>query len=163
MRAAVFCVGNKLMLDDGIGPAVYDALLAGYEIPENVEVLDVGCMSMDMLHYVNDCDFVLAIDAVDGTGEPAGTIVRFHPDDMARGGMRTSLHELKLADLFDAALLLGYEAEGLCLGMQVLNMDPASFQIGLTEPVAAGLPLLVETCVAELAQRGFILRPLNPA
>ena len=27
MKIAVFCVGNRLMLDDGIGPAVYDELV----------------------------------------------------------------------------------------------------------------------------------------
>ena len=34
--AAVFFVGNRLMLDDGVGPAAYDEILAGYDIPENV-------------------------------------------------------------------------------------------------------------------------------
>ena len=31
--AAVFFVGNRLMLDDGVGPAAYDEILAGYDIP----------------------------------------------------------------------------------------------------------------------------------
>lgn len=35
-RIAVFCVGNKLMLDDGVGPAVYEELLTRYDIPDNV-------------------------------------------------------------------------------------------------------------------------------
>ena len=34
MKIAVFCVGNRLMLDDGIGPAVYDELVEHYEIPD---------------------------------------------------------------------------------------------------------------------------------
>ena len=37
-RIAVFCVGNKLMLDDGVGPAVYEELLTRYDIPDNVEL-----------------------------------------------------------------------------------------------------------------------------
>ena len=47
--AAVFFVGNRLMLDDGVGPAAYDEILAGYDIPENVTLVDGGCMSLDML------------------------------------------------------------------------------------------------------------------
>ena len=35
--AAVFFVGNRLMLDDGVGPAAYDEILAGYDIPETPE------------------------------------------------------------------------------------------------------------------------------
>lgn len=65
--AAVFFVGNRLMLDDGVGPAAYDEILAGYDIPENVTLVDVGCMSLDMLPYVERYDVILTVDAVDGT------------------------------------------------------------------------------------------------
>ena len=51
-RIAVLCVGNRLMLDDGIGPAVYDALVAQYDVPENVELLDLGCLSLAMIDRV---------------------------------------------------------------------------------------------------------------
>ena len=159
-RAAVFCVGNRLMLDEGIGPAVYDALVEGYDIPPEVAVLDVGCMSMDMLPYVESCDLILTVDAVDGTGDAPGTVYRFPPDAMARhSGAMASLHDLRLVDLFDAASLLGYEAEGFCLGMQVENMSPEEYVVGLTPPVYDALPLLVESVVAELDRRGFPLAP----
>ena len=157
-RAAVFFVGNKLMLDDGIGPAAYEELLQAWDIPENVQLFDVGCMSLDMLPYVRDCSFVMTVDALDGTGAAPGTVFEFSPDDMARNsGATASLHDLKLADLFDAALLLGYEAEGFCLGMQAENIEPAEFVVGLTPPCAEALPLLVEATAAALVKRGFKL------
>ena len=157
--AAVFFVGNRLMLDEGVGPAAYDAIVEGYEVPPEVRLFDVGCMSMDMLPYVESCDVILTVDAVDGTGDAPGTVYRFPPDAMARHcGAMASLHDLRLVDLFDAASLLGYEAEGYCLGMQVDNMAPEEYVVGLTPAVHAALPLLVETVVAELARRGFFLR-----
>lgn len=157
--AAVFFVGNRLMLDEGVGPAAYDAIVEGYEVPDNVLLFDVGCMSMDMLPYVDSCDVILTVDAVDGTGDDPGTVYRFPPDAMARHcGAMASLHDLRLVDLFDAASLIGYEAEGYCLGMQVDNMSPEEYVVGLTPKVHAALPLLVETVVAELARRGFVLR-----
>lgn len=158
--AAVFFVGNKLMLDEGVGPAAYEALQERYIVPANVLLFDVGCMSMDMLPYVRDCDVILTVDAVDGTGERPGTVFRFSPDAMARAAnARASLHDLKLADLFDAAALLGYEAEGYCLGMQVENMYPAEYTIDLTPSVAEALPLLVDAIAAELSRRGFSVTP----
>lgn len=158
-KAAVFFVGNRLMLDDGVGPAAYDSLLQSYEIPHNVTVVDVGCLSLDMLSYVESYDLILTVDAVDGTGDAPGTVYRFEPDAMARhSGPEASLHDLKLVDLFDAASLMGYEAEGFCLGMQVGNPSPSEFVIGLTPQCEAALPLLVETVVAELYRRGFPLR-----
>lgn len=91
-----------------MGPAAYDEILAGYDIPENVTLVDVGCMSLDMLPYVERCDLILTVDAVDGTGDAPGTVYRFEPDAMARhSGPEASLHDLKLVDLFDARLAHG--------------------------------------------------------
>lgn len=154
-RIAVLCVGNRLMLDDGIGPAVYDALVAQYDVPENVELLDLGCLSLAMIDRVREFDVILTVDAVDDSGEPAGTILRYAPDAMARHvGITASLHDLKLIDLFDSAALLGYQAEGLCLGMQVENASPAEATEGLTPVVHKALPLLVDVVAGELARLG---------
>lgn len=158
-RVAVFCVGNRLMLDEGLGPAVYDELVAAYELPESVTLFDVGCMGLDMLEHVNAYDYLVTVDALDGTGEPAGTIFEFAPADAARhSGAMASLHDLKLVDLFDAATLLGYEAEGRCFGMQVGNMSPAELTVGLTPPVYEALPRLVDTVLACLVKRGVPVR-----
>lgn len=164
LRVAVICVGNKLMLDDGIGPAVYDELSSRYSMPSNVTLLDVGCMTFDQVGLVRDNDLIITVDAVDGTDEEPGTVFRFTPDAMARhSGAMASLHDLKLVDLFDAATLLGYEAEGVCFGMQVENMEPAEYVVGLTPRVEAQLPLLVETVVAELTRRGSAPIPKAPS
>lgn len=158
-RIAVFCVGSKLMLDDGVGPAVYEELLTRYDIPDNVELFDLGCLSLNMIERVREYDVIITVDAVDGTDADPGTVFRFEPDAMARhSGATASLHDLKLVDLFDAAALLGYEAEGLCLGMQVENPSPAVVTVGLTPKVDAALPLLVETVAGELARLGSPLR-----
>ena len=155
MRIAVFFVGNRLMLDDGIGPAVYDFILEQYNLPENVDMFDVGCMSMDLVSKVNEYDLLITVDAVDETGSEPGTVFRYEPYDIARAaGARTSLHELKLADLFDAATMMGYESEGLCFGMQVENLEPVEFMEGLTPKVHERMPFLAETVIAELVRRG---------
>lgn len=155
MKIAVFCVGNRLMLDDGIGPAVYDELIEHYEIPDNVDLLDMGCMTMNLIGKVNEYDFIIAVDAVDGTDAEPGTVFRYKPYDIARhGSAMASLHELKLADLFDAASLLGYECDGICYGMQIENMSPAELTEGLTPKVYDRLPFLVESVVAELDRHG---------
>lgn len=155
MKIAVFCVGNRLMLDDGIGPAVYDELVEHYEIPDEVDLYDLGCMTMNLISKVNDYDFIITVDAVDGTDAEPGTVFRYQPYDIARtASAMASLHELKLADLFDAAQLLGYDCEGICYGMQIENMSPAELVVGLTPQVHERLPFLVESVVAELDRQG---------
>lgn len=151
----MFCVGNKLMLDDGLGPVVYEELTRSYEFPPDVRIFDVGCMGLDMIDFVRDFDYIVTVDAVDGTGQPAGTVFEFDPDDMARHhGATASLHELTLADLFDSAALLGYECEGKCFGMQVFDMSPETATVGLTRPVYEAVPLLVEAVLADMHSRG---------
>lgn len=158
--ALVVFVGNRIMLDDGIGPFAYDLLLESYDLPENVLVKEAGCMSLDLIPFVRDCDLIVTVDAVVGTQEPPGTVFQFSPEDMARNsGANASLHDLKLVDLFDAAILLGYEAEGVCLGMQAENIEPAEYVEGLTPHCAEALPLLVDTVAATLHNHGFAVRP----
>lgn len=160
MKIAVFCVGNRLMLDDGIGPAVYDELVEHYEIPENVDLYDLGCMTMKLISKVNDYDLIITVDAVDSTDAEPGTVFRYQPDDLARTtSAMASLHELKLVDLFDAAQLLGYSCEGICYGMQIENMSPAELTEGLTPKVYDRLSFLTESVVAELDRRGAKLVP----
>ena len=154
-RIAIIFVGNKLMRDDGIGVHAYERFMTSYQLPEDVDVREVGCMSLDMLPLVDACDLIITVDAVEGTGKPAGTVFRFSPEDMARhSGAMASLHDLKLVDLFDAAALLGYSSEGVCFGMQVADKDPEEYDMALTEPCQAALPLLVESVEAELVRRG---------
>ena len=111
------------MLDDGVGPAVYDALEAGYRFDDDVALYDAGCMTMDLLPHVCKADFVIVVDAVDGTGEQPGTVFRFAPGDIAGHGVMQSLHDMRLSDLLASASLLGHEADGVCFGIQVENMS----------------------------------------
>lgn len=153
-RIAIICVGNRLMLDDGAAPAVYDELQAGFRFPDNVALFDAGCMTMDLLPVVRDYDYLIAVDAVDGTGEEPGTVFRFAPEDIAGHGVMQSLHDMRLIDLLNAAELLGYEARGMCFGVQVENMNPAVVTEGLTPRVHEALPLLRDAVLAHLVELG---------
>lgn len=147
------------MLDDGLGTAVYEELTSTYDFSDQLDIYDVGCMSLTMLSYVNEYDLLISVDALDGTGEQPGTIFRFKPEDMARHtNAMQSLHDMKLVDLFDAAALKGYEAQGVGLGMQIENSSPADLTIGLTQKVYEALPRLVDTVLAELVGAGVVVR-----
>ena len=154
-KIAVFCVGNRLHMDDGIGPAVYDEVIARFDLPPELELFDLGVLTMDMINYIDTCDAVITVDAVEHSGQVAGTVLRGTPEELAPAqGAHVSLHDLRLVDLFDAARLLGYDAEGICLGMQVENTEPETLTEKLSPAVNAALPLFVETLAAEVARLG---------
>lgn len=157
-KVAVFCVGNRLHLDDGVGPAVFDIVQERFDVPEGVEMFDLGVLTMDMINYLDTCDAVITVDAIEHSGEKPGTVLKGTPQDMAESqGANMSLHDLRLVDLFDAAVLLGYDSEGICIGMQVENTEPEILTEDLTPAVKTALPLLVETLAAELARLGLPL------
>ena len=157
-RVAIFCVGNRLHLDDGVGPAVYDEVLKRFDVPESVELFDLGVLTMDMIGYIDTCDLVITIDAMEHSGEEPGTVLRGKPSDLAQSqGANISLHDLRLVDLFDAAILLDYDAEGLCICVQVEDTEPQYLTEDLTPRVRAAVPLVVDTLAAELAARGVPL------
>ena len=157
-KIAIVCVGNRLMLDDGAGPAIYDDLSENYLFPDNVVLVDAGCMTMDLIPLVRDYDYIIAVDAVDGTGENPGTVFRFAPEDIADHGIMQSLHDMRLIDLLNAAALLGFEACGMCFGVQAANRNPVVVTEGLTPAVYDALPLLRDAVLAHLIELGIEFR-----
>jgi hydrogenase maturation protease len=142
------------MLDEGVGPRVAAELRENYRFPPTVEVLDRGTMGMALLSDLKRFDVVLLVDAVENTGKPPGTVVTFSPEDIAPYEAFHGAHDTRFVDVLEAAALLGYAPEGHCLGVQVENRSPAEYAIGLTAPVEAAVPFLIECVLGFLAQRG---------
>jgi hydrogenase maturation protease len=111
-------------------------------------------MGMALLGDLKHFDVVLVVDAVDNTGEEPGTVVTFLPEDIAPYQAFHGAHDTRFIDVLQAATLMGYTPEGHCLGVQVLDMHPAEYSIGLTEPVAAAVPLMVSAVLGFLTQHG---------
>ena len=162
MRVSVICIGNELLMDEGVGPACARYLQTRYALPPEVQVFDRACMGMAVISDLRACDFMLVLDAVEVPGARPGQVFSFEPDDtaMSPAGM-TSLHEVRFADVLASAKLLGIERTGHCLGIQVENMSPSEFVMALTPRVAAALPLLAQAAVRYLRNElGFEVRDL---
>lgn len=153
MRVAVMCIGNELLMDEGVGPACARYLLSRYAFPDTVDVLDRAVMGMSIISDLRAYDFVLVLDAVEVPGARPGQVFSFAPDDVAPTppGM-ASLHEVRFADVLASAELLGVRCQGHCLGIQVENMSPSEFVVALTPRVAAALPLLAQAAVRYLRE-----------
>ena len=106
-RVTVMGVGNPLMRDEGVGVRVAEVLMSSFAWPENVTVLDAGTMGMGILNLFRDADYVLVVDAVDGTGEAPGTVVRISAEDIAPNQVMHSLHDVRFVDVLEAAELMG--------------------------------------------------------
>jgi len=154
-RILVLGIGNILMKDEGVGCRVVEELYARYEFPDNVDLDDSGTMGMMIMNLLRQYDFVLVIDAVNGTGHPGGTVVRLAPEDIAGNQVMHSLHDLRFVDVLQAAELIGVRPEGHVVGIQVEDMEPEELTIGLSEPVEAAIDTAIDAVLTVLGERGI--------
>ena len=152
----VLGLGNLLCADDGLGVHAVASLLRRFEVPTNARVLDGGTLGMSLLGCFEGADDVVLVDAIAGDG-PAGTLVRLEDDDVAPAvRTRLSCHQIGVADLLDALLLIGGYPDRVVFW----GMVPESLELdtNLSPAVATNLPTLVDRVVEEAARLGFDFR-----
>jgi len=146
-------LGNLLRRDEGLGIRALERLRACYTLPKTVQLVDGGTLGLELLSYLEGTERVLILDAVLTNGPP-GTLLRVAGEQIPSFfGMRTSAHEIALADLLAVMKLRGNEPRDLVLW----GMQPAALEPGweLSEPVAAYLDALVAAVVTELGRWGL--------
>lgn len=158
-RVLVLGIGNILMMDEGVGNRVATELQATYVFPDDVRVMDGGTMGLGMMHLFRGVEFLMLVDAVDGTGHPPGTVVRVAPEDFAPNQVLHSLHDVRFVDVLNAAKLIGIMPEADCIGVQVEDMSPAELTIGLSEPVEAAVPRAMAAVLYVLEEHGVTAEP----
>jgi len=158
-RILVMGIGNVLMKDEGVGCVIAEELAARYDFPPNVGITDSGTMGMMILNLFREFDFILVVDAVDGTGYAPGTVVRLSPEDIAPNQVSHSLHDTRFVDVLEAAELIGVRPEAHCVGVQVQDMAPAELTIGLSEPVLEAVDVAIDAVLTVLAERGVDVSP----
>lgn len=153
MPACVLGIGNVLMGDDAVGPFVVKLLEAAWEPLEGLQLVDAGTPGLDLTAYLAGLDACVVVDAVRAEGEP-GTLRVYGADELAERPpvLAMSPHEPGLREAVLNARFLGVEPRRLRLvGVVPERID---YGLGLSAPVRAALPRVVERVRAELAAAG---------
>jgi hydrogenase maturation protease len=142
----VLGLGNVLLGDDGVGPALLQKVCALYAGAPGVECIDGGTQGMALLGYLAGREAVIILDAYAG-GQTAGAVsVLEGPEVLGCGVTRsTTAHEGNAGELLAVAHLLGELPKNIFL----IGIEPERVrtELGLSEPVAKALPAaLVRTC-----------------
>jgi hydrogenase maturation protease len=159
VRILILGVGNVLLRDEGIGVAAVRYLQERYEWPENVELLDGGTQGLKLMPLIQECDFLLVLDAILGDGPP-GALYRLKGDEVRNSlGFRDSTHQTDLVDTLACCRLAGHCPETLVIGMQPTEWR--SLQPELTLESAARIPALCACAIEELQHRGVEIREVG--
>ncbi len=150
-RIAIFGIGNVLLGDDGVGPAVARYLDANCSHGDDVIIEDLGTPSLSLPGYLVDHDAVIFIDAV--AGDVPGTIVTYTREEIVAvaPGIRISPHE---PSINDALILLDFAGKGP-RDVTLIGVVPETLDGGVTlsPRVAAAVPLAAEAAMREAEKR----------
>ena len=121
-RIAVIGIGNSLRRDDGIGINILESLLNNYKRGE-IDYLNFGIASFDIIHRLQNYDVVLLIDGINAD-LPAGELKIFGLEDISfiEKSSAISSHELNLKDIFKLTLNLEIKTKIYVAGIQVIDV-----------------------------------------
>lgn len=156
-RAIVLGIGNILLSDEGVGVRAVEALRRRFEFPADVEVIDGGTSTMELLDDLSQARLLIVVDAVKA-GQPPASIAHMSGNDLPvffRG--KLSPHQTGLSDLLASLELLG-EAPRETI---IVGVEPAAWSLGmaLSDQVKAILPQVLDMVVADLRNHGIEPQP----
>ncbi|MEO8036419.1 MAG: hydrogenase maturation protease [Acidobacteriota bacterium] len=150
MKTAIYGIGNILLGDDGVGPAVINHLSSHFQFDDDVTIEDLGTPSLDLPNYLAGYDRVIFVDAVAADAAP-GSIRLYSREEIvaAPTGIRISPHE---PSINDALIVLDF-AGGAPRQVLLVGIVPETLENGMTlsPAVAQVVPLAALTVLAALA------------
>jgi hydrogenase maturation protease len=140
----VLGLGNVLLGDDGVGPALLEELVArSGESSPAVEFVDGGTQGLALLGLIANRRALVILDAL-GTGEAPGTVSVLTGSTEISGPKECgcSAHECNAVELLSAAALLGDLPERL----YVVGVQPESVctRLGLSVVVQKSMDVALE-------------------
>ena len=93
-KTLIMGIGNLLLGDEGVGVHAARAL-SRVQLPEWVEVLDVGTAFLDALPALENAERIIVMDAMKAQGKP-GTVYRVPLDQCERRECLDSLHNFDI-------------------------------------------------------------------
>jgi len=145
-RVLVAGIGNVFLGDDGFGPEVARRLAADGQLPDGVEVADIGIRGVHLAYELLDgCALLIMVDATPRGGEPGSVYViepgeakagPAHVDPSAAfgGGPLIDAHGMEPESVLALVAALG----GSVGRVLVVGCEPAEVteRMGLSEPVS---------------------------
>ena len=142
MATRVLGVGNDLAADDGVGPAVLEAL-GRSALPPGVETATVGADALGVLAYLEEPGGVIIIDAV-RMGAAPGTVVAFSAKSANTkiAANAWSLHGIGLSHALELAARLELPADVTIVGIEPESVEPGR---PMSPCITRAVPAAVET------------------
>jgi hydrogenase maturation protease len=146
LQAVVIGIGNPFRRDDGVGPEIA-AQIQGQQLP-GVRVVIADGEPAGLLEAWEGADLAVVVDAIQWVPASPGSIHRLTASQLETGSTAASSHGLGVPD----AIRLGRALERLPRQVVILAVERGDTGpgTGLSDAVAAAVPLAVAAVMAEL-------------
>ncbi|HIJ59830.1 MAG TPA: HyaD/HybD family hydrogenase maturation endopeptidase [Nitrospirae bacterium] len=160
MKTLLVGLGNILMGDEGIGVHVINDIKQRYSFEPPLEILDGGTLGLDLLHFFEEKDDVVIVDAVNFKREP-GYIDILRDDEIpSKINAKLTVHHIGLSDILSALKILGKTPKKITLiGIQPEILD---MTLDMTSVVKERFNELIELVINELKEIGHKCVLLSP-
>ncbi|HDY87200.1 MAG TPA: hydrogenase maturation protease [bacterium] len=157
-KIIVLGLGNILLKDEGVGVWIAEEI-AKRSLPENVEVIDGGTASLDILISMKDVEKLIIIDALRG-GEKPGTVYRLHPEDLpAISNSYMSVHQLNVLE----GLILAKKTGNAPQETVIIGVEPKEIEwgLGVTSEINKKIPDILNIVLEEVGNACYRTKTTN--
>ena len=124
MTGAVIGFGNPLRGDDGIVLSLFECLQQR-QLPEDVEMIDLGAPGFRLLHVLEDVERAVIVDAVRFGGDPGDAVVFTTDEARSLQSVRTT-HGADVFELLELSERLEEQPDSVL----VFGIEPADTSVG---------------------------------
>lgn len=141
-KITILGIGNTLYSDEGVGVQVIPILkeLINVNHEGGIDIIEGATDGMKLLGPVEDCDYLIIIDAINA-GKKPGTLITIRNEEIPKYfGIKMSVHQVGFQEVLFAARI----RDCLPKEMIMFGIQPESLNLGveLTETVKSSLPEL---------------------
>jgi len=126
-RILILGIGNYLMGDEGVGVHTVQAL-SKVKLPDNVDIMDGGTGSFDLMPILSQYPLVIFVDAT-MDNKPAGTIDVLYPKFAADFPTVLSAHDVGLKDMIDALEFQNQLPKIILVTVSIKEMIPMTISL----------------------------------
>jgi hydrogenase maturation protease len=152
LKTLILGLGNPILSDDGVGPAIAREL--GNKLdPKAATIVEASLGGLNLLDLLVGYERVIIIDAIKTEGGRAGQIYRLDPAALTTTRYAASPHDVNLVTALELGKKLGLSMPSKIDIFAIEVEDTVNFSEECTPAVAAAIPVCVEMILRELIRK----------
>jgi hydrogenase maturation protease len=150
-KTLILGLGNPILCDDGVGPAVARELEKRLE-PQEATVIEASLGGLNLLDLLIGYERAIIIDAIKTEGGQAGQIHRLDPSSLRTTRYTASVHDVDLVTALGLGKKLKMAMPSKIDIFAIEVTDTENFSEECTPAVAAAIPVCTKMILRELGK-----------